>query len=135
MDEIQAVVLRVKLKRLDVDNQHRREIANQYIENLKNPLIEIPSIENCSSNRSHVWHIFLIRCKKRKELMEYLLANDIQTLIHYPIPPHKQLAYKQLNSLNLPVTEKIHDEVLSLPISPVMEISQVNKIIELINHF
>lgn len=123
LDEIQAAILRIKLSRLDKDNQVRREIAKLYVGNINVPVISLPVSPGFFENPSvqtHVWHLFVIRCKSRDGLQGYLHEKGVETLIHYPIPPHKQLAYKEFNHLNLPVTEKIHQEVLSLPISPVM---------------
>ena len=138
LDEIQAAILSVKLKQLDVDNQKRRKIADYYIQNIKHPDIILPVLNSQFSilnSLNHVWHLFVIRCKKRDKLQKYLFVNGIQTLIHYPIPPHKQGAYKEYNDLSLPITEEIHREVLSLPISPVLEINELNSIIALINRF
>lgn len=133
LDEIQAAVLSVKLKYLDLDNQKRRDIAQYYIENIKHPEIILPTLD--SRLTTHVWHLFIIRHPKRDQLQSYLADNDIQTLIHYPIPPHKQLAYKEMNQEIYPITEKIHDEVLSLPISPVLALEEVERVVELINKF
>jgi len=139
LDEIQAAVLRVKLNRLDADNQRRREIATHYLENINQNLVTLPILsediknQKINSELSHVWHLFVVRHINRDRLQHYLTHNGIQTQIHYPIPPHKQLAYKQWNSLNLPITEKIHNEILSLPISPLMKEESVNKVIEIIN--
>ncbi|MDR1243861.1 MAG: DegT/DnrJ/EryC1/StrS family aminotransferase [Endomicrobium sp.] len=130
LDEIQAAVLNVKLKFLDEDNKTRRKIAKFYIENIKSPNIVTPKVNN---EDSHVWHVFVIRTKRRNELRKYLEDNGVQTVIHYPIPPHKQVAYKEWNNLSFPVTEKIHNEVLSLPISPVMTKEEVRKVVELVN--
>lgn len=132
LDEIQAAVLNVKLKGLDDDNAKRRAIAKQYLQNINNSEIILPKP---ISEKSHVWHVFPIRCKNRTKLQEYLTQNVIQTLIHYPIPPHKQACYKELANYNLPITEKIHEEILSLPISPVMETEEVKKVIDTINSF
>lgn len=132
LDEIQAAVLDVKLKSLDADNNRRREIAKYYRDNIKNPLVVLPQTKD---EESHVWHIFAIRTEKRDEIQEYLTKNDIQTLIHYPIPPHKQPAYKEWNDLSFPVTEKIHREILSLPISPVMTDEEVQQVVDVINNF
>jgi dTDP-4-amino-4,6-dideoxygalactose transaminase len=129
LDEIQAAVLRVKLPRLVADNNHRREIAQQYIKNIKNQNIILPS----NSGLEHVWHLFVIRIQDREKLQHYLNDSGIQTLIHYPIPPHKQSAYKEWSDLVFPVTEKIHKEVLSLPISPVMNDEEVSLIIDILN--
>jgi dTDP-4-amino-4,6-dideoxygalactose transaminase len=120
LDEIQAAFLRVKLKYLDENSEKRRKIADYYLENIDNKNIILPTVTN---RTSHVWHLFVIRSQNRAKLQKYLLDNGIQTLIHYPIPPHKQAAYKSWNNLNYPVTELIHKEVLSLPMSP-----QLNKI-------
>ena len=132
LDEIQAAILSVKLPDLDKDNQKRREISKYYRENIKNPKIVLPKT---SDEQSHVWHVFAVRTDKRDELQEYLKQNDIQTLIHYPIPPHKQPAYKEWNNLSFPITEEIHNTILSLPISPVMTDEEVEKVVEVINAF
>lgn len=128
LDEIQAAILDVKLKYLDEDVSLRRKIAKYYIDNIKNPKIILPRILDWSQN---VFHIFTIRCYERDRLQQYLSANGIQTNIHYPIPPHKQECYKIWNNISLPITEQIHNEVLSLPISPVMKQEEYNKITEL----
>lgn len=137
LDEIQAAVLRLKLKRLDIDNQRRREIAFFYFENIKNKDIILPEINNSQliNNLSSVWHLFVIRCAKRDFLQKHLSDNGVQTLIHYPIPPHKQQAYNEWNKLSFPVTEKIHNEVLSLPISQVMSQEEVERVVNIINEF
>lgn len=132
LDEIQAATLRVKLKILDADNQQRREIAKIYRENIKNEKIVLPKPYK---EESHVWHLFVIRTKDRDKLQEYLKIKGIQTLIHYPIPPHKQNAYKEWNNLSFPITEKIHKEVLSLPISPVMNKEEAFYIAQILNEF
>ena len=137
LDEIQAAILRIKLKRLDTDNQHRREIARYYLDHIKHPDIILP-IQNKGSGilnpeLSHVWHLFVIRSFNREKLQQYLTENSVQTVIHYPIPPHKQQAFKELNQLNLPVTEKIHNQVLSLPISAIFKQEQANFVIDLLN--
>lgn len=138
LDEIQAAILRTKLPRLEADNQRRREIAQYYCDNIKNKNINLPSQSfNPSILQSfdHVWHIFIVRTANRDELQKYLTENGIQTLIHYPIPPHKQLAYKDCNNLSYPITEQIHEEVLSLPMSPVMSDWEVMKVVEVINNY
>ena len=132
LDEIQAAMLRVKLRHLDEDTDKRREIANYYLENIKNDNIKLPSIKN---QNSHVWHLFVIRTTKREELQKYLLKNEIQTLIHYPLTPHKQNAYKEWINDTYPISELIHNEVLSLPISPVQTLEDTKKIIKVINEF
>ncbi len=132
LDEIQAAILDVKLPSLDADNQRRREIAKYYRENIKNPKIILPTAYD---EASHVWHVFAIRTKNRDEFQEYLNKNDIQTLIHYPTPPHKQEAYKEWNNLSFPITEEIHNTILSLPISPVMTEEEVKKVAEVVNNY
>ncbi|MDR3260115.1 MAG: DegT/DnrJ/EryC1/StrS family aminotransferase [Fusobacteriaceae bacterium] len=131
MDEIQAAFLSVKLKYLDAENEIRRKIADYYLENIKNEQIILPY--PTAHRESNVQHLFVIRTKYRDELQKYLTKNDIQTLIHYPIPPHKQKAYAEWNSLSFPITEKIHDEALSLPIYSSMENEEVLTIVNLIN--
>lgn len=132
LDEIQAAILRFKLFRLDSDNQLRREIAQYYLDNIKHPDIILP---NNHSKLENVWHLFIIRTINRDRFQTYLTDNGIQTLIHYPIPPHKQLAYKGWNKMHLPITEQIHNEVLSLPISQVMKQDQVEIIVNLVNKY
>jgi dTDP-4-amino-4,6-dideoxygalactose transaminase len=135
LDEIQAAVIQLKMSKLDSNNQRRREIADYYLENLKHPEIVLPGIENCKLNTSHVWHVFVIRVNQRDKLQTYLADNGIQTLIHYPIPPHKQQAYKDWNDQSYPITEQIHKEVLSLPISPVLSDQEVQMVTKLINNY
>lgn len=137
LDEIQAAFLDAKLKYIDQENQIRREVAQFYCDNIKNQDVILPfsSQESISTNRSHVWHLFVVRHPNRDKLQEYLKANGINTLIHYPIPPHKQAAYREWNNLFFPVTEKIHNEVLSLPISPVVENDELTTIVNAINSF
>ncbi|PTT36064.1 aminotransferase [Chryseobacterium sp. HMWF028] len=133
LDEIQAAVLDVKLKYIDEENTVRKNIAKKYIAEISNPKIILP--ENPADENEHVWHLFVIRTENRDELQKYLTENGIQTLIHYPIPPHKQQAYKEWNELSFPISEKIHEEVLSLPISPVMTEEEIRKVIETVNRF
>lgn len=132
LDEIQAAVLDVKLKYLDNDNNRRREIAEYYKQNINNPEIILP--ETYEDN-AHVWHIFAIRTKNREKLQQYLKDNEIQTMIHYPIPPHRQECYKEWNNLSFPVTEQIHNEILSLPMSPVLTDEELDTICSVINNF
>ncbi len=132
MDELQAAVLDVKLPHLDADNERRREIAGYYRDNIKNPNIILPQTYD---EQSHVWHVFVIRTPRREELQKYLEDNGIQTNIHYPTPPHKQGAYREWEKLSFPVSEKIHQEVLSLPISPVLSADEVKKVVEVINEW
>lgn len=130
LDEIQAAVLNVKLKYLDEDNNNRREIARFYCENITNPAIILPKIDDY---RSHVFHVFAVRTKNRDDLQKYLTENDIQTIIHYPTPPHKQEAYREWNNLHLPITEEIHNTIISLPMSPVMTEEEINRVVEVVN--
>jgi dTDP-4-amino-4,6-dideoxygalactose transaminase len=132
LDEIQAAILRVKLKYLDEEIYKRRKIAKYYLENIKNDKIILPKVRD---ENNHVWHLFVIRTERRDELQKYLFDKDIQTLIHYPIPPHKQMAYKEWNNRSYPITEKIHNEVLSLPISGVQTLDETEKVIAAINEF
>lgn len=130
LDEIQAAILDVKLKYLDIDNDVRRKIAILYRKNIKNPSILLPQIY---AEESSVWHVFVIRTKKRDAFQQYLLNQNIQTIIHYPIPPHKQKAYNEMNNMSFPITEKIHKEIISLPISPVMAEEEVDYVINIVN--
>ena len=130
LDEIQATVLRVKLKKLDSDNEYRKKIARYYVEHIINPKIILPSVA-----ADHVWHLFVIRCANRDALQQHLTNESVQTLIHYPIPPHQQGAYQLWNNLSFPATEQIHREVLSLPISPVMKEAEVQRVVAVINAF
>ncbi|MGE6394463.1 DegT/DnrJ/EryC1/StrS family aminotransferase [Chryseobacterium scophthalmum] len=133
LDEIQAAILDVKLKYIDSENQKRIDIAKRYISEIKNPKIILPELPE--NENEHVWHLFVIRTENRDELQNYLTEKNIQTLIHYPIPPHQQNAYKEWNNMSFPISEKIHDEVLSLPISPVLEDEEIQTIIKALNNF
>jgi len=132
LDEIQAAVLNVKLRHLDEDNNLRKQVAKRYINGIKNPNIVLPDIDDWNSN---VFHIFPIRTVKRDEFQLYLVDKGIQTLIHYPIPPHKQECYKEWNNLSLPITEQIHREELSLPMSPVLTDDQIQFVVDAINQW
>lgn len=133
LDEIQAAVLDVKLKYIDRENARRREIAETYISQIKNNKITLPFLP--AHSVEHVWHLFIIRTTERAKLQSYLQENGVQTLIHYPIPPHKQFAYKYYNQLSFPITESLHEEVLSLPVSPVMTDEEMEKVINIINSY
>ena len=140
MDEIQAAILRVKLKGLDDDNQRRREIADYYLRNINHPDIILPKLNFSTStsaltSTTHVWHIFPVLHPDRDRFQDYLSKKGIQTLIHYPVPPHKQKAYKEWNHLRFPVTEKIHREELSLPISPVLTDKEVKTVTDALNNY
>ena len=130
LDEIQAAVLRVKLKKIDQDITKRRAVATSYIAGIVNQQIILP---NNTELNTHVWHLFVIRNNNRDVLQQYLTDHGIQTLIHYPIPPHKQTAYVGWNTLSFPITEKIHQEVISLPIGPVMNKKEINEVIRVLN--
>lgn len=132
LDEVQAAVLDVKLRHLDEDNALRRQVARYYIENIKHPEIVLPKVTDWNSN---VFHIFPVRSHRRNELQEYLTGNGVQTIIHYPIPPHKQECYREWNGMSFPVTEKIHDEELSLPMSPVMTEGDIRNVVDTINRW
>ncbi len=140
LDEIQAAFLNVKLKYIQQDIEARRKVAQYYLENINHTDIILPSYHNnqpTTTNQQqevHVWHLFVIRTKNRDKLQQYLLENGVQTLIHYPIPPHKQKAYKSYNYISFPITEKIHKEVLSLPMSSVINVNELEKICNLINN-
>ena len=130
LDEVQAAVLSVKLKHLDDDNADRRKVAQHYLEKITNPRVVLPKVTDWDA---HVFHIFAIRTEHRDALQQYLKDNGVQTLIHYPIPPHQQKCYGEWERLSLPITEQIHREELSLPMSPVMSLEEVDKVAELIN--
>lgn len=136
LDEIQAAMLDVKLKYLDDETYHRREIAHLYMAGINNELIKLPKVnKDVLNDQQHVWHVFVIRSKYRVELQKYLSENGVQTLIHYPIPPHKQHAYEEWNGLSYPVSEQIHAEILSLPMGPTLTIEDAEKVIQLCNSF
>jgi|SRR5690606_29701210 len=132
LNELQATFLRIKLKSLDEENSKRRDLAKYYLANIKSKHVVLPS---CNDLNQHVFHLFVIRCKKRNELKEYLFKNGVETLIHYPIPIHKQKAYKECNDSSFPITEQIHDEVLSLPLNPVITLSEASNIAQIINSY
>jgi dTDP-4-amino-4,6-dideoxygalactose transaminase len=132
LDEIQSAMLRVKLNYLDADNEKRRKIATRYLAEIKNSNIELPYIED---EENHVWHVFVIKTDYREELQRYLKQEGIQTLIHYPIPPHLQGAYSEYSHLSLPITEKIHHRVLSIPMSPMLTDDEVSRVISSLNGF
>lgn len=131
LDELQAAFLNVKLPFLDQDNENRRAVADRYLSEIKNPEIILPM----AGGKDHVWHLFTVMCSRRDDLQSYLEANGIQTIVHYPVPPHRQQAYREWNVLSFEITEKIHREILSLPMGPLMTAPEVQKVIEVINHF
>jgi dTDP-4-amino-4,6-dideoxygalactose transaminase len=126
LDEIQAAMLRVKLAHLDDDIRQRQRVARRYRDRIRHPLIQLPEVV---IEESHSWHLFVVRCAHRDALQKHLYAQGIQTLVHYPIPPHRQPAYTSMRHVHLPLTEQLHDEVLSLPISPIMRSDDVDSVI------
>ncbi|MEO9884446.1 MAG: DegT/DnrJ/EryC1/StrS family aminotransferase [Balneola sp.] len=137
LDEIQAAFLNVKLKYIDRETSFRRKVAEEYLTRITNPLIDLPKITGDSAMESldHVWHLFVIRCNNRDKLSAFLGKRGIQCLIHYPVAIHKQEAYKELGNLELPITNSLHNSVLSLPISPVMSDEDVTSIISTVNEY
>jgi len=132
LDEIQAAMLRVKLKYLDNEIKTRRDVANYYINNIKNDKIILPTVR---SECEHVWHLFTISTNNRKDLQQYLLDKNIETLIHYPIPPHKQVAYEELCDDSHPISENIHKNILSLPISGIQSEETTQQVVNIINGY
>jgi dTDP-4-amino-4,6-dideoxygalactose transaminase len=132
LDEIQAAILNVKLKYLDNDNDLRRTAAEKYINGIKNPKITLPIVDDWTSG---VFHIFPVRTARRDDFQKYLTENGVQTLIHYPIPPHKQECYKEWNNLIFPIAEQIHNEELSLPMSPTLTDDQIQYVIDVVNRW
>lgn len=132
LDELQAAFLNVKLPHLDEENAVRKSIAKRYLTEIQNPKIHLPK---CDDFEKHVFHLFVIRTANRIELQEYLKQNGVETLIHYPVPPHQQKALSAWQSLSFPITEAIHREVLSLPMSPVLTESEVDYIIQILNKY
>lgn len=130
LDELQAALLRVKLQRLDADNARRRAIAERYLTGIRHPAITLPVV---ASGNEAVWHVFVVRTADRAGLQQHLQRQGIGTLIHYPIPPHRQRAYSAWNDRSYPVTERIHAEVLSLPISPVLSDADADAVIAACN--
>ena len=137
LDDLQAALLRVKLKYLPQDLNSRIEIARYYSENIKNDCLELPGFDDNQSifNGSHVFHLYVIRCQHRDHFRDFLAEKGIETLIHYPIAPHMQAAYKELSSLSLPLSEKIHREVISLPIDPCLTDKQKRAVVDACNSY
>jgi dTDP-4-amino-4,6-dideoxygalactose transaminase len=137
LDELQAAFLSIKLKRLDSDNQARRKIAQYYIDHINNDLIKLPydKKSNVLNIEDHVWHVFAVRVINREVFQKFLLEAGIQTVIHYPIPPHKQEAYAEWNNDSYPISEKIHEEIISLPISPVLTQEEVETVCKVVNSY
>jgi dTDP-4-amino-4,6-dideoxygalactose transaminase len=132
LDEIQAAVLSVKLKHLDESNAKRRNVSEQYIKGINNPVLVLPKAQD---KDSHVWHLFVVRTKDRDRFQDYLKECDIQTLIHYPVPPHKQEAYLEWRDHSYPISEEIHNTVISLPMHPLLSKKKINYIVEKCNAF
>lgn len=131
LDEIQAAFLRVRLRHLDAENALRRTAAMRYLREITHPDVKLPQV--AAADDAHVWHLFVVRVPERDSFVAHLRAHDIQTIIHYPIPPHQQRCYPDLHHLSLPITEAIHREVVSLPISPVIDEAQVSAVIAAVN--
>ena len=132
LDEIQAAVLRIKLKSLENDIAARKRVARFYVDNITNPKVTLPGKELLTD---HVYHLFPILCAERDRLQKYLFENGVETVIHYPVPPHKQICYKEYNSLSLPITERLAAQELSLPMSPVLTEAEMNQVVECVNSF
>ena len=132
LDELQAAVLRVKLARLDADNEKRREIARQYLGNIRHPHLQLPEIKDF---QAHNFHVFPILSEQRDALQSYLASKNIQTLIHYPVPPHRQEAFREWSNRSFPITESIHQKELSLPISPLQTMQETDYICRCIHQF
>jgi dTDP-4-amino-4,6-dideoxygalactose transaminase len=132
LDEIQAAMLRVKLVHLEAETAQRRVVANKYVNEINNPLIKLPK---WNDDKEHVFHLFVIQTKERDLLQRYLTENGVQSLIHYPVPPHKQQAYKIFSNYQLTITEEIHNSILSLPISPILKSCDIDKIISVVNNY
>ncbi len=130
LDEIQAAVLNVKLKYLDTENKRRRELARIFALGIQNPSITLPNLETIQED---AWHLFVIRHPKREQFIDFLMDNGIQATVHYPVPPHKQKAYEAYNHLSLPLTEKIHNEVVSLPLNPSLSNDEAAYIVKTVN--
>ncbi|WP_099608995.1 DegT/DnrJ/EryC1/StrS family aminotransferase [Vibrio coralliilyticus] len=132
LDEIQAAMLRVKLRHINAEKASRQDIAKRYRSEIENPLIILPKVK---SEAEHVWHLFVVRCEQREALQNWLSQNDVHTLVHYPVPPHKQMAYSEFNHLSKPITEMLHEQVISLPLDPTMDNEAVTQVIQLVNGF
>ena len=132
LDEIQAAVLNVKLPYLTLENQRRRELANRYLTEIKNPELTLPPAQTWQQD---AWHLFVVRHPKREKLIDFLMENGVQAAVHYPVPPHQQPAYAAYNHLHLPITEQIHNEVLSLPLNSSITDQEAAHIIDVVNEF
>jgi len=137
LDELQALFLSIKLKHLDNDNNERRKIAHYYINNITNNHIVLPVKKGTDviAELSHVWHIFPVLVANRDHFQQYLTENSVQTIIHYPVPPHHQPAYKEWKDFSYPISEKIHRKIISIPISPVMSAAEYKQVVEVVNNY
>ncbi|MEQ5821814.1 DegT/DnrJ/EryC1/StrS family aminotransferase [Halomonas sp. SCS19] len=137
LDEIQAAMLRVKLRYLEIDSNKRKSLALQYESGLDSDIVSKPEFvgKSIEELESHVFHLYVVRTKNRDSLQRYLLEKGVGTIVHYPVPPHQQIAYQSFKSCNFPVTENIHNEVLSLPISPSLSSKEIESVIEAVNSF
>jgi dTDP-4-amino-4,6-dideoxygalactose transaminase len=134
LDELQAALLRVKLKYLDTETQTRRIIASRYLSEIDSLYIHLPE-QHFHNSLQHVYHLFVVNVENRDSLIQHLITNDVATMVHYPIPPHMQNAYAEMGGMKFPVTENIHETVLSLPMSPVLSDAQVNQVVEACNSY
>jgi dTDP-4-amino-4,6-dideoxygalactose transaminase len=132
LDEIQAAMMRVKLPYLDKETARRQEISRLYRAGINNPFVTLPLV---GAESAHVWHLFVVNTEAREELQLWLTGQGVQTLIHYPIPPHKQQAYREFSNMDLPITEQIHQQVLSLPLDPTMSDEDIDRVIYAVNGF
>ena len=132
LDEVQASFLNIKLQMLDADNEVRRSVAKRYISEINNDKVKLPFYDN---SKNHVFHVFVVLVENREEFVAYLKQHQIETLLHYPIAPHKQEALKEYASLELPITEQIHKNIVSLPISPVISEAEVSQVIKAVNQY
>ena len=137
LDEVQAAMLGIKLQTLDADNQYRRDIAQYYMDNINNSHIVLPGTKGQAvhTDLNHVWHVFTVRTDNRDRFQDYLKQNGIQTVIHYPVPPHKQPAYREWEADSFPVSEQIHREIISLPISPVLTPGEYATVATIVNNY
>ncbi|MEZ8128748.1 DegT/DnrJ/EryC1/StrS family aminotransferase [Enterovibrio norvegicus] len=135
LDEIQASILRIKLNYIESDIERRREIATIYRTQINNPRVKINTLSLSQGEESHVWHLFVVESEDREKFIKFLADNGVQAAIHYPIPPHKQKAYSKYNELSFPITEKIHDSIVSLPMDPTLTLSEIEHIISVVNKY
>lgn len=135
LDEIQAAMLSIKLSCLDQDNDYRRQVAHYYLTHIKNNEVQLPVVTDAVNDLTHVWHVFTIRVKNREAFQQHLLNAGVQTVIHYPVPPHRQPAYREFQQLSLPVSESIHHQIISIPISPVITEAEYKQVADAVNSY